>query len=686
MTMAEVCGLGGLCMWGDRGGSAGLAQSSSMRRRAPRTPVLNTQQAAPCTNRARQRRRRPPQPGPQPHPAPACRPPQVGLERSRQVLGALQSLGIGGKDIMRAKRLDALNQAGYVNVQWSLDVSSVTDMQVRGVVAAAALIDPPRAVAARPWAQLWAPAATTLLCHLTTRPPTFLPARPPARPCPLPRARQVRTGAVAGRVAVEGVMLQYAVDTQLDRLLADVWLRVTEPPMLQNPYPRLMHFLRCVRPLAGGRSRGNWLSAAAFRSASSFATSMHARPTYPSHTPPRPAPQRQGHAAGAVARGRRLRSAHAAERAGAAAAAAVHVRRLAAAGPRQPQEVQRAHSRGARQVRWRRAAGCAGGRQVRWCRQGSDGQPPALLQSAQVQRHAWRRRAAGGAAGGVGQLRRRGAGGLPGAAGAAQEQRPGGHLARSAPSQPPAAEPPAATPMSLQALGKALAPVLGQKSVQLGAYSLAVVPALAGDAWLSAALRLDQQQASVLPPEVLKDSGCPYMHPRCAPLRRPGGPPRSAAALHSRCASELLTRSIPPTRPLPRSQTPAQLLQHVAGGALPGGGPLAAGRCGHLCAPRAGRAASAARPHAAPADGAAPGGAAAGDVRPAAAAGPQAPQGGRAAVCIEGDSIVRPLVAPARVAPALLRAPPSRVSWPSRSPAQQPPALPCERRRACCAG
>jgi hypothetical protein len=66
----------------------------------------------------------------------------------------------------------------------------------------------------------------------------------------------------------------------------------------------------------------------------------------------------------------------------------------------------------------------------------------------------------------------------------------------------------------LQALGAALAPVLGQKSVQLGAYSLAVVPALGGDAWLSAALRLDQQQASVLSPEVLKDSGCPYMHPR----------------------------------------------------------------------------------------------------------------------------------------------------------------------------
>jgi hypothetical protein len=55
---------------------------------------------------------------------------QVGLERSQQVLGALQSLGVAGKDIMRAKRLDALNQAGYVNVQWSLDVSSVTDLQV----------------------------------------------------------------------------------------------------------------------------------------------------------------------------------------------------------------------------------------------------------------------------------------------------------------------------------------------------------------------------------------------------------------------------------------------------------------------------------------------------------------------------------------------------------------------------
>ena len=55
----------------------------------------------------------------------------MALERSQQVLLALQlQLGIAAHDIMRARRLDALNQAGYVNVQWSLDVRSVTDMQV----------------------------------------------------------------------------------------------------------------------------------------------------------------------------------------------------------------------------------------------------------------------------------------------------------------------------------------------------------------------------------------------------------------------------------------------------------------------------------------------------------------------------------------------------------------------------
>lgn len=78
----------------------------------------------------------------------------------------------------------------------------------------------------------------------------------PLLPLPLP---QVKTGAVAQRVAVESVMLQYAVDTQLDRLLADVWARVTEPPMLQNPYPRLMHFLRWGSGSGGGGGWRTWV-------------------------------------------------------------------------------------------------------------------------------------------------------------------------------------------------------------------------------------------------------------------------------------------------------------------------------------------------------------------------------------------------------------------------------------------
>jgi hypothetical protein len=55
---------------------------------------------------------------------------------------------------------------------------------------------------------------------------------------------QIRSGAVAERVAREGVMLQYAVDTKLDVLLSSIYASVTQPPMPLNPYLRLLHFLR----------------------------------------------------------------------------------------------------------------------------------------------------------------------------------------------------------------------------------------------------------------------------------------------------------------------------------------------------------------------------------------------------------------------------------------------------------
>jgi len=54
----------------------------------------------------------------------------------------------------------------------------------------------------------------------------------------------VRGGAVAERVATEGVMLQYAVDTKLDVLLSESYARLTAPPLLPNPYPRLLHAIR----------------------------------------------------------------------------------------------------------------------------------------------------------------------------------------------------------------------------------------------------------------------------------------------------------------------------------------------------------------------------------------------------------------------------------------------------------
>lgn len=55
---------------------------------------------------------------------------------------------------------------------------------------------------------------------------------------------QVRAGALAERVATEGVMLQYAVDTKLDLCLSNIYEAVTKPPLPLNPYPRLLHILR----------------------------------------------------------------------------------------------------------------------------------------------------------------------------------------------------------------------------------------------------------------------------------------------------------------------------------------------------------------------------------------------------------------------------------------------------------
>ncbi|KIY99848.1 hypothetical protein MNEG_8111 [Monoraphidium neglectum] len=39
-------------------------------------------------------------------------------------------------------------------------------------------------------------------------------------------------------------MLQYAVDTQLDELLARLFRALTEPPLALNPYPKLVHMIR----------------------------------------------------------------------------------------------------------------------------------------------------------------------------------------------------------------------------------------------------------------------------------------------------------------------------------------------------------------------------------------------------------------------------------------------------------
>lgn len=49
---------------------------------------------------------------------------------------------------------------------------------------------------------------------------------------------------MAERVAAEGVMLQYAVDTKLDICLATMYEAITTPPLPRNPYPVLLNTLR----------------------------------------------------------------------------------------------------------------------------------------------------------------------------------------------------------------------------------------------------------------------------------------------------------------------------------------------------------------------------------------------------------------------------------------------------------
>jgi hypothetical protein len=50
-------------------------------------------------------------------------------------------------------------------------------------------------------------------------------------------------------------MLQYAVDTHLDELLAAIWLQVTNPPQPLNPYPRVLNIIRWRRGTYQGGKR-----------------------------------------------------------------------------------------------------------------------------------------------------------------------------------------------------------------------------------------------------------------------------------------------------------------------------------------------------------------------------------------------------------------------------------------------
>lgn len=97
------------------------------------------------------------------------------------------------------------------------------------------------------------PAGTVVICSTKRCTPQFGSCLAPGATCrsdklTIPAAlctiSQVRAGAVAERVATEGVLLQYAVDTKLDMCLSNIYEAVTRPPLPLNPYPRLLHILR----------------------------------------------------------------------------------------------------------------------------------------------------------------------------------------------------------------------------------------------------------------------------------------------------------------------------------------------------------------------------------------------------------------------------------------------------------
>ena len=56
--------------------------------------------------------------------------------------------------------------------------------------------------------------------------------------------QQVRSGALPERLAPEGVLLRYAVDCQLDQMLARVYAGVTTPPLLPHPLGKVMSTIR----------------------------------------------------------------------------------------------------------------------------------------------------------------------------------------------------------------------------------------------------------------------------------------------------------------------------------------------------------------------------------------------------------------------------------------------------------
>lgn len=56
--------------------------------------------------------------------------------------------------------------------------------------------------------------------------------------------QQVRAGLVPASLAAEGVRMRYLMDARIDCLLADVYRAVTRPPLLINPFGKVMSLLR----------------------------------------------------------------------------------------------------------------------------------------------------------------------------------------------------------------------------------------------------------------------------------------------------------------------------------------------------------------------------------------------------------------------------------------------------------